>query len=1246
MGGFEPVTLYDVPGIALKQVFDGEASAESFKNLFLSPDGLSPDERDDLADQLAGSGAGRLAKTLVGVATNPWVWLMFLTSPVGAKALAAGKPFNFVAKQFSAYSKKAAGFLDTIRTDLQVFRGTAVETHTLAIQEALQQVQGAGAKEMQAGVQGLLRKFEQLGGRKGVWDEVEPLAPHRYKKGSWERQMVEEFDQLVTAKAIGLDQEVVEAVQQGKIEFDLRKGIGREGVAPDPLAPMDQGVRKARLKAGTAEARAFEKQMRDEYFSQTARQRQRAGYPDTFEEWWAQMGQEPVPIGGARTFVVPAETGTKVRARLVAGDLGHVLQQRYGEALMPYVEARGKALREGLVRYVGDDAFYAETGGFKTSDAKMRGVVGSLKRELGAKGTAGEIDAGVTTLQGKELLLQLIEMDGLKKVQGAAGVEEGIETLVKELGRVVTPDRWDDVWWTPRNTHGVQPVVVAGKRVMPPGSLNDMEKKLVDFAPWSTSHATSNRLIPLTSKEEVLDPEWLKALDKQVGLTPDGFLAVEVAEREAQEMWAKKGQALMVRRSGFDESARKYLASVNEASTMDTMPAPASALQADELYRANLPAEVAESGRFTYLAGGHKLKVGEAIPAELHGKVTLGDLLDREYMRLSSEAHQARMRNQVVPNALGAAGPEFLAIRAAEVRNKEMAAWFADGFMGRTLEKFGGDWGRKFVQEMKDYADFTNRTPLKSVGGKVASYFYLTHLGANMGSVILNMTQPLLLAGTAGSLDEVMGAWVDSFKDMARYANKRAQMGARVLNPTEKMALIEDTFQFAKWEGKNLIGIGPHVDQVLDASLSQTSRLGKMGQILMTGFEKSEWFNRNFAAHLMKRMYQRVGKPLTSGFAEDVQGFVLRTQFGQSPLNTPEVFQKGFLRNPLFRQFMAFPLRSVMGVFDEFPVIGGAESYWKGLSTVILRGMGMSAMVNEVGRGMLGADLSRGLFASSTMSLFGGERLVEKDGDVLPLPPVVRIPLDLMRGVASEDMGLLAGSVARLVPGGVALNRMLQLGPELPQVGGLAGLPGALQRTYAGWDQPLPTGEVPVYKGDGTLIEYRRPSEIVARAMGMDMGAWQQQGALDNYLVKQREEILQKRHEYMRAIASNEFGRAAAIAQDFQTKFKGVPLTVTREQVERYLGNRTASRTERALDRLPPEVRSQYAAMAQAQGAGANIRGGLAVGTSSRERDHARINAVTDAQIQEIMRRVERAGPAASPGNNQVQPFRGFGDGG
>lgn len=1231
--GYEPLGVYDAPGVMLAQILEGEATPRTLVGAAIDPDRLTPWERTDLGDMFAGSGAGRLQKTLMGIATNPWVWLLFITGPVGREALKAGKPLSFVKKQYASYVRNSSGLLDRLRTDLQAFRGTPLPEHALTLGEETRKALERPMMHLAKAREGVFKRLNQILGREGQWRDT--LEPHKYPVGSPEREVLERFNTVAAVKGFRLDQHVEEGVLEGSTRFGIRRGGSDRIEKPlfDPLFGESEAMWSTALKTAQEKQKALRTTMRNEFFevdaggSLTARARELHNTHGSFDRYWAEHGMEIVPVGGSNTFQRMERSGLKTQKPLA--DAADEAWAQFGPEGEAYIEAAHIARQEAYVRALGQEGVYENTGAFVADETKMRGWLSSLNREMGKDGTVGQIDAGSTTVQGKELLMGLLGSDGVQTLRATANVEDQIKILAKRLEEIAAPTRWDDRWWTPHNTYEIGQVIHEGKRTTPTIQLNDLEQRALAFAPWSASNELSARVLPLTAKETLYSPEFLQKVDKYVGLTSEGRDTMQRMRDMAQDAWAKDRKAVLFLREGLEEGTTKHVHDLHIMAAIDTVPAPASALAADELYRANIPSDT--GGRTWKLAGGHTLKASDPIPEHLVGQVTMGDLIDRQYVAHRSKAHQMRIRNSVVPNALNVAGPEWLAVQNAAIANKEMAGWFANGFIGRAVEKFGGKWGADLIEDMRKFADFNNRTGLVDWSGKAAGYLYTAHLGLNMGSVVLNLTQPLLLAATAGTLPEVMGAYTDAIQDVGRYVSKRASLGFRATTPAEKMALIKESFPFADFEGKNLMGIGPHVEDVLESGLRAQSPMGKVSQGMMSLFEKSEWFNRSFSAHLMKRIYQGAGIDLRTGmragqrtaanFAQDTEAFILRTQYGQTPVNTPEAFQKGIMRNPLARQFLTFPLRSLMGVVDEFPLLGG-QDYWTGLARTVGRGMGMSALVYEVGKGMMGADLSRGLFAGAATSLVGGDRLLEKGGPIVPAPPLLSIPVDFMRAVAADDMALLGQSVARVVPGGVAINRALQIAPEMPEMGWANGLPGRLQKTYVDYKNPLPTGEVPVYRGDGMLVAYRRPAEVVAKAFGVDLGTWEQQGGLDNYLVKQRDEVLKYRQEYLRAVASNEFERAAQVQADFTKRFKGLPLTVTQEQAEQFLNNRVVGRTERTLDRIPPEVRWHYQKMVEASGRSPDLPpGAIPSAPTSRGRERIPQAREDEARLMELIRR-------------------------
>jgi hypothetical protein len=481
----------------------------------------------------------------------------------------------------------------------------------------------------------------------------------------------------------------------------------------------------------------------------------------------------------------------------------------------------------------------------------------------------------------------------------------------------------------------------------------------------------------------------------------------------------------------------------------------------------------------------------------------------------------------------------------------------------------------------------------------MAKYLYVTHLGLNLSSVAMNLMQPLLHTSVYGGLGNVMKAYGAAFKEMGGYISERVgKHGFRALDDLQHEALINRHFKFSNVDGENLIQIGRDVFATLDTISHKSEALSGVARresyffdYPMKLFEKAEWLNRSVAAHSVENLYRSKGvtvKPGTASYyrmLNDVDEMVSATQFGGSTVNTPMMFLgvgpfgRSF-NNPLMRQFLTFPLRSVTALTKDSRMLG--DRGWAGMGQDFIRGMGISAMFYEFGKNAFGIDLSPSLYGASLGQVAGGSRFFQTGNEWVPIPPVVDIPLNLIRG--SLDPGqrmLLQDNLPRLIPGGVATARLLNLQANLPETP-LFGFPGVLQKTYIDPKQQTEDGRVAVFKSDGTLVDYQSKGQIFARALGVDLGTFKQSSDFDGMLLKNREQIVQYRRRAIAALLANEIPKMQKIQAEFERRFK-MKLTISKEQLDEAMQNRLVSRTERILDRMPPDMRPQFQQLAAAR---------------------------------------------------------------
>ena len=199
-----------------------------------------------------------------------------------------------------------------------------------------------------------------------------------------------------------------------------------------------------------------------------------------------------------------------------------------------------------------------------------------------------------------------------------------------------------------------------------------------------------------------------------------------------------------------------------------------------------------------------------------------------------------------------------------------------------------------------------------------------------------------------------------------------------------------------------------------------------------------------------------------------------------------------------------------------------------------------------------------------------------------------------------------------------------------------------LQKRYAAWDSPTPEGKVPTFAGDGRFLNFRGRSRLVLEGVGADLGRWKDEQEMEGWMVRNREEIVQARREMIQALLSNNVRKAMSVRQKFQRKF-GFPLTVTKQQLAAAMKLRQVPRPERILDRMPRDVRLQYARIMAASG-----QEGVLAGATARERagvapraDAVRLDPQTIEKLKELAAEEEKL-RSAREGEATFSPFPGY----
>ena len=536
---------------------------------------------------------------------------------------------------------------------------------------------------------------------------------------------------------------------------------------------------------------------------------------------------------------------------------------------------------------------------------------------------------------------------------------------------------------------------------------------------------------------------------------------------------------------------------------------------------------------------------------------------------------------------------------------------------GSFMKTVGGknQESNRFVGALKSFA---NRDLTEFDGGEfgrgATTALYASHLGFNPASAILNLFQPLLFAQNWMGAGNMAKGYGQAFKQYFNYIDDRLKLGVR--GAAEDIdELRRKHFRLSNVNNEDLLNIRASsyelLDQVAFSTVGDknTSPLKfALTELPLKMFQHTEIFNRvatgeaAFAvargAGRLRGIKSTVSRGLTNyefdGAADDIfrssdsiKSMVQNTQFGSDIVNSPAIFQKGVLSLPWARQFLTFPMRTFTSWTDTAPMVNQGRRTWglTGYETQgkfssmmhdLVRMMGTSAIVYEVGKNALGLDFSKGLAGSTLMesSIVGPMLMADRGtlGYKLPIPPILDIAYEATQALAEEDKSVLGAVLPRVVPGGIAFQRALNLAPRL---GETTGPIGGMQRQFTNFDQMDAEGNVPTYREDGTVLQYEPAVKRILSSIGLGPYMNKDNQELHKFMVSNREQFNGMKADYINAMLNNNQQRANVVAQQFEKKF-GLPLSVTQQQIDRAIQVREVPLRERMFERINPQVREQY----------------------------------------------------------------------
>lgn len=1143
---YQPIAFYDAPGVAFTQIVDGEASFSSLVRTVTGQDHkLTPLERDSFSDRLkARFGGDKISDTLIDLATNPLVLLGFLFIPGAVSALSKG------GRVFSSFGRKSV-LPHVLKSGHQLLDGTP---GAWAIKDALgkgHDLTAAWRQTLQSSEIALMKRLG-LDGAKGF-----DLAAI---KDTARREETEKVLLAMEAKLAGRDMVRKRAVADyvPYFEFGTVKG-GRfqtVGLVEDRAEWQALAQRWNQARHGRfGEPLYYER----DGISYHVRPRRKGKLVD-----WTRTGQE-------------FQAEKKMLAD--SAQLDQVFQQ-YPEAAA-YVESLRNAMSDRLAHYLmkegvnGSMLRSASQAGRDLAEYVDEGKVYSLWRAA-QEGSLYRKGEGAF-----DMLDDLFMPGHLRMVaKGKMGHDRFLSIIRQGISRSIDPE-----YYVPRN--------VSSWFGVKDGALVKLkEAEMAAMSGNKPGRLVSGRFLPRKAATPVYSEESLRKMSKHFDLDPE-FLADQAAMRKKLLRTKGDGPIGMVE-IDLVQNIDRLERQTNRDIVMHLTRPSAETIKAQKEVFEGLAARgvtFPEGLSIETTPGGARVPLMRAFDNdEVMGGWNLGHVLKQTEALLETSTERKYLTDTLVPSALGTLHHDHAVTRHAIQLAQVGAGRLAKGPIGEVLERGAGKYGKSFREKLLDFseADAERLTGRTLSGG--AGWIYSSTLGANMGSVMLNLQQPFLhTASIVGPKNTVKG-WNDALKEMGAYLKERVKHPLRIDQATKRDILYKTTAYPEQYAI-----MGDLLDEIDQIALQEYGK-GKRGKfrwwvqdVPMKAFEKAEMLNRMTAVHAMKHAYKGQGMATTgSQFLLDAERLVDETQFAASTLNTPMLFMSNALgSNPLVRQFQTFTLRAPAAFLSIGPrvnegvretVWGGSAPWWVGDGA---KALATSAVIYEVAKNMLGWDVSRGGFVASMTDPIGGDRFLEASDATVKLPPFLGISGQYVRAALNQNAEMLGDAVARTVPGGVAIQRALRAAPEMTGStvnSVLGGLPSAMQKTYADWRNPLPDGRVPLHKADGTLLEFTTPSELVLRSLGISPGAPDAPAVTDRWLLENRTQFLEARAQYMKYMAARDWRKAKGVQDDFMKRF-GIPLSLSKTNVRNFTRERSVPRTERIVDRFPLELREQYRQM-------------------------------------------------------------------
>lgn len=1204
-GNFDQIRIYDAPVVALTQIMDGEASWRSFRDTFLDPGSLSPSERDTITGRLKQAlGDTAIGNTLVDVATNPFVLLMFATSPAaGAAIKGTGRVFTGLGKEVGGrgaeYMQYVVGNYSPLRiTHLlnahQLGAGTPLTSILHETTSRLDDLTRYDTLQMRPAVVDALKKISVKFG--ADIDSLDPSkAPAVFANVNGEMMSAKDYlSRLNTygyAAMSGMGKKTQRSVATigDRNVLELRKG--------DKSSLVELSTGQAKRVKDLLTRRAAEIDDPGAYQSITNRikqylKRSKVDYDETADVLGVQSSETSkgfitlddkgaLKVNVKTRNVDPLDPEGRAAAWMEREGFSNLLTS--GRTIMRarYADMFLKGGKEGL----------AATGKIEYDEGKLLRIFDSLSQASrlnnyeASSFLVRELFGGVdTNLRGKIL-------------KGFATGDINFNAFKKMLVETRKSDDLDN--FMSRNVWSF--VKEDGSKIRVDASNLSRKGKQA---------ALSGRVNERRIEDPLIDPEDLEQLAELYGGSVPPQLEARIAQNRrilnARFKAGAEDGRVQVMNLDFNNSVNKYL-----HSTRNDL-----ALFIDEVGPSSNQA-IQDFG--TFETKGAKAALQRVVNKKYSGGPSRFNLLELVARQINNSDYGGGkhaydyITNTLVERIQGNVPMKDYVSELASMQAKRSASWIANSRLMKEVEKTS-DTAKRFVGGLRQFSeDPLSESSSSRFGRGLTTLFYSSHLGFNLGSATLNLFQPLMFATSSMGPKAMVKGYAEGLKQYFDYIKNRIPLGLNA-DPLEVDELRKKTFRLsnirlADGSTADLLDIRKNAFELLDseafAGVAASRKPGMQfwaTELPLKLFTNTEIFNRVVTGEAMAAASKAAGQlddvvldgaeylfktktPEAAIRASDnIRQMVQNTQFGSDIVNSPAIFQSSGWGLPWVRQFLSFPVRTLSAWTDTSSMINQGRRTWgamgfetQGRYTAMahdfIRMMGTSAIIYEAGKNALGVDLSRGLSGQTLYeSTIVGPALLEgkeRVGYHLPLPPAGDVLMDAVSAVTEEDQSILGTFLPRFIPGGIGLSRMLNMAPRLSEPSGWM---GGLQRESADWSAMQPDGQVPIYRTDGSLLEYRSAPRTILGSLGFNSYMFKNDQELNRFLVKNRQAVIGERRKYLDAVLANDMGKAGKIKAAFEKRFK-FPLSVSKDQVDRALQLREVPLKERMYQRMSPAQR-------------------------------------------------------------------------